>query len=189
MRPSRRASGPDVVTAPTVQLRDISTDEDRRAVLALRRAPGQERYLGSMESHFEDAAEEPRAKPRMWSVHDGDRLVGFVMISDGIEQLDEDLLGPYYLWRLLIDERFQGRGYGRATIDAVVEYLRTRPGADVLFTSCEPGEGSPQGFYLRYGFTLTGEVKWGEDVLRLNFERGPIDTGDQPAVGSNRKTG
>ena len=62
------------------------------------------------------------------------------MISDGIPQetlaADRDIVGPYFLWRLLIDERVQGRGYGAATIDAVVAYVRTRPGADVLWTSC-----------------------------------------------------
>jgi diamine N-acetyltransferase len=155
----------------TVQLRDIVTDADRRAVMGLRRGPGQDRYLGSMEDHFQDAAAEPRAKPRMWSVHDRDQLVGFVMISDNIEVLDEDLVGPYYLWRLLIDERFQGRGYGAATIDAVVAYLRARPDAEVLYTSCEHGQGSPQPFYLHYGFELTGERKWGEDILRLDLRR------------------
>lgn len=129
---------------PRVQLRDIVTDDDRRAVLGLRRAPGQQRYLGSMQSHFEDAEAAPRAKPRMWSVQVEEQVVGFVMISDGIEELDKDLVGPYYLWRLLIDERFQGRGYGAATLNAIVEYLRTRPGADVLFTSCRAGEGSPR---------------------------------------------
>jgi diamine N-acetyltransferase len=111
----------------------------------------------------------------MWSVHDADtgELVGFVMISDGIPQevldADDDIVGPYYLWRLLIDHRFQGRGYGVATIDAVVDYLRTRPNADVLLTSCAAGEGSPQPFYLHYGFEETGEVKWGEDVFRLDL--------------------
>ena len=154
---------------PTVHLRDIVTDDDRRAVLGLRRGPGQERYLGSMESHFEDAADDPQGMPRMWSVHDGEQLVGFAMISDNIEHLDEEHVGPYYLWRLLVDETFQGRGYGAATLDAIVRYLRTRPGAEVLFTSCKAGEGSPQGFYLRYGFVLTGEVRWGEDILRLDL--------------------
>ena len=101
-----------------VQLRDIVTDADRADVMTLRRGPGQDRYLGSMASHFEDAVADARACPRMWSVRDGDLLVGFVMISDGIppERLaaDDDLVGPYYLWRLLVDERFQGRGYGSA---------------------------------------------------------------------------
>jgi diamine N-acetyltransferase len=158
---------------PTVQLRDIVTEADRKAVLALQRAPGQERFLGSMGSHFEDAAAEPRAAPRMWSVHDGDQLVGFVMISDGIEVMEPDLLGPYYLWRLLVDARFQGRGYGAATLDAVVAYLRDRPGADVLWTSCGQGDGSPQPFYEHYGFVATGEIKWDETVLRLDLPREP----------------
>jgi diamine N-acetyltransferase len=156
-----------------VQLRDIVTDADRAAVMKLRRGPGQDRYLGTMASHFGDAVTDARACPRMWSVHDEALLVGFVMISDGIpvERLaaDDDLVGPYFLWRLLIDERYQGRGYGAATIDAVVAYLRTRPGADALWTSCRAGPGSPQPFYLRYGFVLTGDVKWGEDLLRLDL--------------------
>ena len=163
----------EVVGWRSSQLRDIVTEADRAAVLQLRRGPGQERYLGSMASHFEDAIEDARACPRMWSVHAGEQLVGFVMISDGIplERLaaDDELVGPYYLWRLLIDERFQGQGYGAATIDAVVEYLRGRPGAAVLWTSCVAGPGSPQPFYLHYGFVLTGEQKWDEDLLRLDL--------------------
>jgi 5-formyltetrahydrofolate cyclo-ligase len=156
---------------PSVELRDIVTPADREAVLGLRRAPGQERYLGSMASHFEDAADEPRAMPHPWAVHDATsgELVGFAMISDGIpEPLDEDLIGPYYLWRLLIDERFQGRGYGHATIDAVVRYLAGRPDAQTLFTSCADGEGSPKGFYLHCGFRETGVVKWDEEVFALD---------------------
>ena len=158
---------------PAVELRDIVSEDDVEAVMGLRRGPGQDRYLGSMISHFEDAIEDAIACPRKWSAHDREtgELVGFVMIADGIpaETLaaDDDIVGPYFLWRLLIDERFQGRGYGRAAIDAVVDYLRSRPDAEVLLTSCRAGEGSPQPFYLRYGFVLTGEVMWGEDLLRL----------------------
>jgi diamine N-acetyltransferase len=159
----------------SVQLRDIVTEDEVQAVMGLRRGPGQERYLGSMISHFEDAIEDAIACPRMWSVHDGDQLVGFVMISDGIPQetLDAhpDIVGPYFLWRLLVDHRFQGRGYGRATIDAVVDYVRTQPNGAVLLTSCKPGEGSPQPFYLRYGFEKTGKVVWGEDLLSLDLAR------------------
>jgi diamine N-acetyltransferase len=163
------------LTVSTVQLCDIVTDLDRAAVLGLCRAPGQERFLGSMESHFEDAEAEPRAMPRMWSVHDGDQLIGFVMISDNIEDLGDDLIGPYYLWRLLIDQAFQGRGYGAATIDAVVAYLHTRPNAHVLWTSCGKGEGGPLPFYLRYGFTLVGDAQFEDDepehLLRLDLTR------------------
>lgn len=159
-----------------VELRDIVTEDDIEAVMGLRRGPGQERYLGMMVSHFEDAIADARACPRMWSVHAGDELVGFVMISDNIpaETLaaDDDIVGPYFLWRLLIDHCFQGRGYGAATIDAVVEFLQAnRPNFELLLTSSAAGEGSPQRFYLRYGFEKTGEVMWGEELMCLDVRR------------------
>jgi diamine N-acetyltransferase len=172
---------------PAVELRDIVTEDDDEAVMGLRRGPGQERYLGRMISHFEDAISDAKACPRMWSVHDAEtgQLVGFVMISDGIPQevldADDDIVGPYFLWRLLIDHRFQGRGFGAATIDAVVQYVRTRPNAEVLLTSCKAGEGSPQPFYLHYGFEKTGEVQWGEDLLRLD-----LTIADRDATGGRR---
>jgi diamine N-acetyltransferase len=172
---------------PIVELRDLVTEDDDEAVMGLRRGPGQERYLGRMISHFEDAISDAKACPRMWSVHDAEtgQLVGFVMISDGILQevldADDDVVGPYFLWRLLIDHRFQGRGYGAATIDAVVRYVRTRPNAEVLLTSCKAGVGSPQPFYLHYGFEKTGEVKWGEDLLRLDLATlDPAPNGGRP---------
>ena len=155
-----------------VRLRDIVSSADRAAVMGLRRGPGQDQYLNSMEEIFAEAGEEQRAMPHPWAVHDAGTgvLVGFAMISDNIPQpMDDDLVGPYFLWKLLIDHRCQGRGYGAATLDAVVDYLATRPGADVLYTSCADGPGSPRGFYLRYGFTDTGRVMWGENVLALNL--------------------
>jgi diamine N-acetyltransferase len=153
-----------------VELRDVATEDQRIALLGLRLRPGQENHLNTMEDIFLEAEEQARAMPRQWAVHEAEtgRLVGFVMISDDIpEPMDDDLVGPYFLWKLMIDAGEQGRGLGAATIDAVVDYLRDRPRADVLYTSCTDGPGSPRGFYLRYGFTDTGRVMWGENVLAL----------------------
>ena len=161
-----------------VTLRDIVTEDDVEAVMGLRRGPGQDRYLGSMISHFEDAIADARACPRKWSIHDGDtdELVGFVMISDDIPQAtldaDDDIVGPYFLWRLLIDARHQARGYGRATLDAVASYVAGKPNGRVLLTSCAPGDGSPMTFYLHYGFEMTDRVTDGEQVMRLDLADG-----------------
>jgi GNAT superfamily N-acetyltransferase len=114
----------------SVRLRDIVNSADRAAVMGLRRGPGQDQYLNSMEEIFAEASEEQRAMPHPWAVHDAETgaLVGFTMISDNVPQpIDDDLVGPYYLWKLLIDHPFQRRGYGGATLDAVVDYLATRP--------------------------------------------------------------
>ena len=54
-------------------------------------------------------------------------LVGFAMISDNIPPpMDDDLVGPYFPWKLLIGHQFQGRGYG-AGVRRPVRYRRTRP--------------------------------------------------------------
>jgi diamine N-acetyltransferase len=156
-----------------VHLRDIVTEADRTAALAVERGPGQDQFVESVEESFRDAITYAYAEPRFWTVNDGDEVVGFVMISDNIphERLaaDPDLLGPYFLWRLLIDRRRQGQGYGTAALDAVVEYVRGRPGGDVLLVSAAQGEGTPQPFYERYGFVPTGQVVEGEVVLRLDL--------------------
>jgi diamine N-acetyltransferase len=155
-----------------VRLRGIVSSADCAAVMGLRRGPGQDQYLGSMEEIFAEADDEQRAMPRPWAVHDTETgaLVGFAMISDNIPQpMDDDLIGPYYLWKLLIDHRLQHRGYGAATLDAITGYLVTRPGADVLYTSCADGSGSPRAFYLRCGFADTGQVMQGENILALDL--------------------
>ncbi|HET7031004.1 MAG TPA: GNAT family N-acetyltransferase [Candidatus Limnocylindrales bacterium] len=163
------------MTKARVELRDIATEDDVQAVMGLRRGPGQDRYLGAMISHFEDAIADAHACPRMWSVHDRatGQLVGFAMISDDIPEerlaADDDIVGPYFLWRLLIDHRAQGRGYGAATIDAIADFVAAKPNGATLLTSCADGDGSPLPFYLRHGFTNTGTQKWGEHLLALDL--------------------
>jgi diamine N-acetyltransferase len=160
---------------PTIELRELRSSSDRSSVLGLRLAPGQERFVSDAADSLAEADEEQRAMPRAWAVHDeaSGEVVGFVMISDGIPaetlERDEDLIGPYYLWKLFVDADHQRQGYGTAILDAVVGYLRDRPGADVLYTSCGQGDGTPQPFYERYGFVPTGEIKWDEVVLRLDL--------------------
>ncbi len=89
--------------------------------------------------------------------------VGFLMLSDNPEKKE------YFLWRLMVDKKYQGMGFGRRGVELLVEHVKSRPGATKLGTSCVPGEGSPIEFYKSIGFKPTGEVEDGEDVLELAF--------------------
>lgn len=157
-------------SSPGVELRDIVTEADRQAALTLRTTKAQEQFVATVEQSFKDAVDYPEARARYWAAYHGDDIVGFAMISDGISEevlaADPTLVGPYFLWRLLIDERYQRRGYGTAILDAVVEYVRGRGGRELL-TSYSAGEGNPGPFYERYGFIPTDRFVEGERVLVL----------------------
>ncbi|HEU4921345.1 MAG TPA: GNAT family N-acetyltransferase [Candidatus Limnocylindrales bacterium] len=149
---------------PPVELREIS-DANRPAVTALRVAPGQERFVDAVEESLAEAAETPEAKPWYRAVYAGEEPVGFVMLSWNVTPAP-GILGPWFLWRLLIDERHQRRGYGRAALEQLVDLIRAE-GATELLTSYNPDDGNPWPFYERFGFVPTGDVEDGEIVLRL----------------------
>jgi GNAT superfamily N-acetyltransferase len=151
-----------------ISLRTID-DANREAVEALRTTPAQERFVSGVTDSLLEAAEEPGAHAEFWAIYDDETPVGFVMIADEVD-------GPeyiaHYLWKLLIDERYQGRGYGAATLDLVVALFRAR-GVTEMWTSAGQGEGSPLGFYERYGFTQAGEIVFDDEVLlHLTFGYG-----------------
>jgi diamine N-acetyltransferase len=153
---------------PHVTLREISPDiED--AVLALRVAPAQEQFVSGVARSLIDAATQPEGHPWLRAIMADDVPVGFVMVSWDVVPVPDQLWGPFYLWRLLVDERYQGRGYGTAALALVAEAVRAG-GADELLTSCGQGEGSPQPFYEGLGFVPTGEVdSHGEVHLALDL--------------------
>jgi diamine N-acetyltransferase len=155
-----------------VSLREISP-ANRAAIEALTVTAEQAEYVEGVAASLVEAAETPDARPWYRAVYLDDTPVGFVMISDGIAVTNRDYLGPYYLWRLLIDRRHQRRGLGSAALDLVVEHVRTRADARVLITSVVEGPHSPLGFYLRRGFEPTGAVHQGELVLELDLSRSP----------------
>lgn len=108
------------------------------------------------QAHFSDTA---------WfrAIYDDDTPVGFLMLDDQPGKLE------YFLWRLMIAAEHQGKGYGKAAVDRLVEYVKTRPGADQLLVSCIEGEGSPLGFYESIGFIKTGRKHGDEIELALDL--------------------
>jgi len=154
-----------------VTLEEI-TDENRGAVLALHVAPGQGRFVSSVPDSLAEAADYPHAKPWYRAVFaSGEPAgpVGFVMVSWNCEPQPPEIIGPWFLWKLLIDERYQGRGYGAAVVRHIAELVRAE-GATELLTSYVPEDDGPAGFYRRLGFVPTGEFDAsGEVIVRLGL--------------------
>ena len=153
----------------TVTLREI-TEDNAEAVLALRLTSAQLHFVTSVEDSLTEAAENPEGSPWFRAVYADGRPVGFVMLSWDVEPQPPEINGPWFLWKLLIDHRHQGKGYGREVVRQVVELVREHGGTELL-TSHVPGEGGPAGFYARLGFVPTGELDpEGEVLLRRGVD-------------------
>ncbi|MFD8219493.1 GNAT family N-acetyltransferase [Streptomyces sp. NPDC059697] len=151
--------------SPGVHLREI-TDANRDAVRALRVRRDQKQFVASVSRSLKEAAKKPEAIPWYRAVYRGDEPVGFVMLS--WKPPAGPFKGRHFLWRLLVDKRYQRRGVGQEALTQVAALVRA-DGATELLTSYEPGEGEPWPFYQRFGFEPTGEMDDGEIVLRLTF--------------------
>ena len=143
-----------------VSLREVTKDTVRE-ICGLSVAETQNGFVAENAVSIAQAYFEPKAWFR--AIYADETAVGFVMLYDDAETPE------YYLWRLMVDGRFQGNGYGRRAIQLLIDYLHTRPNANALLTSYVPGEGSPQGFYSKLGFTETGVVHGIEKEMRLDL--------------------
>ena len=163
--------GPDAPDGPygravTVTLQEI-TEDNAPSVLEVRLAPGQERFVTSVADSLAEADGYPQGNPWFRAVYADGQPVGFVMLSWDVEPQPPEIHGPWFLWKLIIDHRHQGKGYGREVVRQIVELVGAQ-GATELLTSHVPGEGGPAGFYARLGFVPTGELDPdGEILLRL----------------------
>jgi diamine N-acetyltransferase len=90
--------------------------------------------------------------------------VGFLMLDDWPNE------ASYFLWRFMIDEKYQKFGFDKRALELLIEHVKTRPNATSLGVSCVPDdEGSPCPFYEKLGFVYTGEKDEDELILKLQL--------------------
>jgi len=125
--------------------------------------PGQEQFVTPTSYAIADAYINPLTSwPRV--VLDGDEVVGFIRGN-----FDPDNASPEFrscIWRINVSASAQGLGIGRFAVEALAEEARSR-GFTQLTVIWEPGEDSPEEFFLRIGFTLIGETQYGEKIGAL----------------------
>jgi diamine N-acetyltransferase len=114
---------------------------------------------------------EAHFSPSAWmrAVYADEAPIGFIMTHTGSDYEDGIDCPGVFLWRFMIAEPFQGKGYGKRALEKLIQQLKAM-GIPRLYTSCEQGEGSPEGFYRKLGFVPTGNHYGHEIELVLNVE-------------------
>jgi diamine N-acetyltransferase len=84
--------------------------------------------------------------------------VGVVAVADHREHHSRALM----IFHLLIDERHQRRGYGRAALQQIIELGRQADGCDMLQLTVDPHNAAAIALYESAGFEVTGTDDDGE---------------------------
>lgn len=137
-------------------------DDNRNAVLQLSTREDQP-FCAPNNCSLEQAAEAPEVA-RPFGIYADEKLVGFCMFAwDPENKLADE---RYWLWRFMIDQTEQGKGYGQAALATIIQYFKDH-GADRIFLSTEPENECGLHVYHKAGFRETGVIEDGEAVLKL----------------------
>ena len=135
------------------------------AVNNLSLKPGQEEYLSPVSYGIAATVVNPQTA---WQrvVLDGEEVVAFVSANFDPEAPQEHFRAV--LWRINVDADDQGRGVGRFAVEKLLEEARERD-VDHVNVIYEAGEGGPEAFFQRVGFTPVGETEYGEVIAEIRL--------------------
>lgn len=109
-----------------------------------------------LQSHYDD-----RNYPV--AIYDDNTMIGFLMYL-----YDEDFKA-YRLRRFMVDKDYQRKGYGKLALLKLKELIKNKYDGDKLYTSVKPQNNVAKCLYERVGFKETGEVRWGEEILKVDL--------------------
>ena len=143
----------------TLSVVDVSAD-NVEAVLAVTPRPEQLRHVNPVSWYVARSAYQDVWHPVGLATEDGE-VVAFA------EWAYDDSDSTYALGGIVVDQRHQGRGLGRAVLDALVAHVRSQPQPGAVVLTVHDDNEVARGLYARYGFVETGEVLDGELVMVL----------------------
>jgi diamine N-acetyltransferase len=148
----------------TVTLREITMDNFLECV-RLSVGEAQKNFVASNMFSLAEAKADRVSNP--YAIYADEQIVGFIMYDFNPEE------NRGYVSRLMVDARFQGKGYGRAAMAEVVDRLKRVPGIRDIQTSFHPENHVAEALYASLGFARTGEVVDGEIVVRTPLSAFP----------------
>ena len=135
------------------------TKDNWLALIKLQVREDQKHFVASnlysiAESQFGDDFEGHRDLHPFGIFDDGDEPVGFLMYGFNFEHPKQQA----FIQRLMVDEKFQGKGYGRFGMQKILEIFRADVRIKEVGISYEPENEAARKLYASLGFSETGRM-------------------------------
>jgi diamine N-acetyltransferase len=101
-----------------------------------------------------------------FGIYDANTPVGFLMYGCNFEHPKHQA----FIIRLMVDEKYQGKGYGRFGMERMLEIFRADDRINTVGISYEPENEGARKLYASLGFEETGEMIEGETVAVLQLK-------------------
>jgi diamine N-acetyltransferase len=138
----------------------VAIDAANRAIaLGLTPKSAQQHFIATNEDSLRQAAQNQSCVPLL--ILAGSQPVGFAMYA-----LDPDD-GNYWIYRLMIDGDYQGRGYGTAALNALTAQIFQTTSCPLIMLGVQPENLMARRLYERAGFREAGFEIDGETILCL----------------------
>ncbi|MCR4767147.1 MAG: GNAT family N-acetyltransferase [Saccharofermentans sp.] len=141
------------------------TEDNLKECLALKVSGEQAAFIATNEASWNAAKENPDVA-RPYAIYCDGKMVGFTMFA--FDLTCEGTNDRYWLWRFMIDESMQGKGYGTAALQMIIRYFRDH-GANNIRLSTKEINAKALAMYRKAGFRDTGEIIDGEIVLQMEL--------------------
>jgi len=99
------------------------------------------------------------------AIYADDEMVGFVMYALFYEKRE------LYLCRFMVDQRYQGKGFGKATLDLLKDIALKDGGVDYIELSTAPDNSNGIRIYEKFGFVDQHRMDDGEEVFVLDLKK------------------
>jgi diamine N-acetyltransferase len=143
-----------------ISLRKIS-HENLECILVLDVAESQKGVYPRSNAQSIAQAHYPADDDPVWirAIYADEVPVGFLMTSEAPDQ------GEYYLWRIMIDAKYQSKGYAVQAVDKLIQRIKGTPNGKRLITSHLKTNDHAGRFFQKIGFSYTGEMLGDSDRL------------------------
>ena len=128
----------EITKANLISIIDLDVNENQRDQVA-------PNAVSIAQGHYSNSA---------WfkGIFNNNLAVGFVML-DLITKKNK-----CFLWRFMIDCKYQGNGFGKIALTQVIDYVRSLNLYTDIKTSYVPAENGAGGFYKNFGFIESEEI-------------------------------
>jgi diamine N-acetyltransferase len=144
----------------SVILKNI-TKENWIQAIELRVKKEQEEFVASNLFSIAQSKVEPNCIPV--AVYDNDIMIGFIMYGYD----DDEGFKGVWIARLMVDAKYQGKGYGRAAMEELLKQIKKENSMENIYISFEPENTVARKLYESLGFKDTGKIVGGEIVFCL----------------------